>query len=773
MSYKIVVQMVDKVTKKLTSLRGDLNNLKNHDITIHAKLKADKLKEQLQGLKVPEPINLKANLDYSEIESKLKNIKNKSIDIEANFRDKKLSEKLKSIKDKTLNIYAKLKGDASSKIKAIKDKTVNIYTNLMDNASSKIQSIKGKIVDIKARFLNKEKIEKDLNSLKETALALGATLATLGLPLIRSAQFEKEFLNASKLMDSVTDEKRLKEFVLNFETTMKNDDLAKVLAGVLKTGEKDIDTIERLTKLNANLSVAFEMDVEKVSDQMTVIKNLYSLNIDEVERLAEQLNHTADNTANNVPRIMDTLARIAPNLGAMNFETANITALAGFASEMMGSAEVAGTAINGLITNIQDKLTSKNLKEFFPDMQDGLSGLKTDKMAYILKLIEKIKGLKKDTDKQKFLKNFDSESKKLLNLMIDKYEQLGKNIQVGFDLSSVGGIEKEVENMQKGLIAKFDMAKKKMDTILIKVGDSFINIFKSAIGALDPLLGKIQEFVTNNKGLVTIIGSVVIGIASLLTILILLKGTILLTTFALSGLGGALAVLFSPLALIVGFVALLAFHWTEFKNSFVAGLGSENIEMIVGWFGTLSEWVTTVKNNVFEWLGITSEKSQEVGEKLSLLEHIFTILGFVIGATIRIAIMVFTELFNIIGSIFEWVGKMWNAFTMPKWVTESIDFLGGKLGGLIGNLKEAWSYVSSIFGDDKEAEIKNKVTQFSDMNATITSKQPQFAPVPNGSNNSNVQLDLSIMKSADFEVMPIGQKGINARSNVNIKNKEN
>ncbi|MGZ8245827.1 phage tail tape measure protein, partial [Methylomagnum sp.] len=139
--------------------------------------------------------------------------------------------------------------------------------------------------------------------------------------------------------------------------------------------------LENFTRLAAKMATAFDMSAEASGEAVAKLKNNFRLGLDAVEKLGDAVNVLGNNTAAKEASIIDTLTRIGGTATQFGLAADQAAALS---SAMLGlgmESEVAGTAINALLSKLQTARVGSK------DFQEGLQqlGLSADQMAEMVR----------------------------------------------------------------------------------------------------------------------------------------------------------------------------------------------------------------------------------------------------------------------------------------------------------------------------------------------------------------------------------------------------
>lgn len=189
----------------------------------------------------------------------------------------------------------------------------------------------------------------------------GKALGTLGFaisaaaPIKAAIDFESAMADVKKVVDFDTPEgfKKLSKEILELTNTlpMTAEQLATITAtgGQLGVAEKDL---KAFTTTIAKMSVAFDMSADESADAMAKLANVYAIPINEIDKLGDAINELSNNNPAKAEQIVKVLGRIGGTAKDFGLTQNAATALSSAFISLGKPAEVAGTAINGMLTKL-------------------------------------------------------------------------------------------------------------------------------------------------------------------------------------------------------------------------------------------------------------------------------------------------------------------------------------------------------------------------------------------------------------------------------------
>ncbi len=219
-----------------------------------------------------------------------------------------------------------------------------------------------------------------LKSLAGTT-ALGVTGAISGIKATSgmvmniaepAIKFESAMADVKKVVDFKSPEgfANLSKDILNLTRTlpMTAEELAAITAsgGQLGVAEEDL---KDFTTTIAKMSVAFDMSAEDSGDAMAKLANVYKIPIKDIGNLGDAINELSNSSPAKASDIVSTLGRIGGVAKQFGLTENAAAALSNSFISLGKAPEVAGTAINGMLTKLMT--ADKGGKKF----QDALKSM--------------------------------------------------------------------------------------------------------------------------------------------------------------------------------------------------------------------------------------------------------------------------------------------------------------------------------------------------------------------------------------------------------------
>ncbi len=191
--------------------------------------------------------------------------------------------------------------------------------------------------------------------MRSEVMGVIASVGTVIMPIKVAMDFESSMAEVRKVVDFDTPQqfKQMGDDLLQMthRIPMAGRELAQIAAsgGQLGIARKDI---AGFTETVAKMSVAFDMAADQAGDSMAKLANVYKIPIAQIGRLGDAINHLSNSSPAKASDLVNTLGRVggvAKQFGLTELQTAS---LANAFISLGKTPEIAGTAINGMLTKL-------------------------------------------------------------------------------------------------------------------------------------------------------------------------------------------------------------------------------------------------------------------------------------------------------------------------------------------------------------------------------------------------------------------------------------
>ena len=464
-----------------------------------------------------------------------------------NMELKGLNNILKAVDRSTISLGDKLNANIKSGIEKYNTALQKLKVEPFQKAGFHTQMAKLK-EDLQRATKAKIRIDMDeakqkLANLKTEIVASVASVAAIAAPIKSAIDFESSMADVKKVVDFKTPDE-LKEFsnqILNMsrDIPLSVNEIASITASGGQLGIAKENLMD-FTQTAAKMGVAFDMSAKEAGDNMATLMNIFNMSVDGVRGLGDTINHLSNNSASTANKIVNAVGRIAGNAKDMGLSA---DATAGLASSFIAlgkQPEVAATAINSMLTvlNNADK-AGGDLEKAFKSI--GLSG--KELKAQILKnpqkaLTDFLHTLSKVPKEKKtgvlttiFGKNFGDD----ISLLTGAIENFDKAMALSGDNKRFGSMEAEFQSRSDTTENKIQLMKNALNELSVSFGRVFLPYIKRGVEKITEFIQKITEFVRSNEDLVKKIGFSVAAFFGFNVAMTTLKASSALLTLSLGG----------------------------------------------------------------------------------------------------------------------------------------------------------------------------------------------------------------------------------------------
>lgn len=376
----------------------------------------------------------------------------------------------------------------------------------------------------------------NISGLKEEIIATVGSMAILSKPISSAIDFESAMADVKKVVDFTGDDdvKNFSNQIIGLSRTipLSVNELAQITASGGQLGIKKENLMD-FTQTAAKMGVAFDMSAKDAGDNMATLMNIFGMGVKEVGDLGDTINHISNKSASTANKIVNTVGRIAGN--AKDFGL-SADATAGLASSFISlgkTPEVAATAINSMLTVLNNADTaSGDVAESFQkigvdgkDLKNAIMKDPQKALTQFLHTLSKIpKAQKTGILTSIFGKNFGDD----ISLVTGAIENFDKAMMLSGDKNKAGSMESEFKSRSETTANNIQQMKNAFNEISINVGSVFLPILNKVIDAIRWVSYGISGFAQTFPGLIKL----TFGAAAALTTL---KAAFLLKQIAVNG----------------------------------------------------------------------------------------------------------------------------------------------------------------------------------------------------------------------------------------------
>lgn len=352
-------------------------------------------------------------------------------------------------------------------------------------------------------------------NLKDELLQVGNLLkgAVFTLPVKLAIDFESSMADVKKVVDFESKEE-LKEFSneilkLSREIPLNAKELAQITASGGQLGIAKNELIA-YTTLVAKMGVAFDMSAEVAGESLSNLKNSLQLNINEVEKLGDTINHLSDNSASKASKIVEAISRVGGTARIFNLSADQTAALASSFISLGKAPEVAANSINALLNKLmtapqQGEKFQKALKQIGMDSKYLKVAIEKDPQKALNTFFESLEKVK-DSEKMAVLTNlFGTEYADDMALMLTSLNEYKKAQDLINDEKKQGSLDREFKNRSETTANSLILLKNAFEEIAINLGSVFLPAISGVVKGFGGFLNSVVDLMNAIPGLTSVV----------------------------------------------------------------------------------------------------------------------------------------------------------------------------------------------------------------------------------------------------------------------------
>ena len=563
--------------------------------------------------------------------------------------------------------------------------------------------------------------------LRSEAMSVIAGVGATLLPIKVAMDFESSMADVRKVVDFDTPQQfqQMQQDLLDMthRIPMAGKELAAIAAsgGQLGIARQDI---AGFTETVAKMSVAFDMSADAAGDSMAKLANVYQIPIDQIGKLGDAINHLSNSSPAKASDIVTTLGRVggvAKQFGLTEMQTAS---LANAFISLGKPPEVAGTAINGMLTKLQtaDKQGAKfqaALQAMGTSAQELKKNIAQNGEQALLDFLKQLNKLPKAKQMGTLVDLFGLEyadDVAVLAGSIDTYQKsinalkdTGKDGKPAFE----GSMDKEFAARSATTANNWQLFKNQMAHLAISIGSVMLPAVNDLLNSLKPM---VEQFIRFAQAHPDLIKNVYLAIAAFAGF----KAGSLVARYGLSLIGSAI---FGTAGKFLSFSTTLlrlrsALQLLRFGRGIAAfrllGLSARQARAVLSAFSRIGSglgWVLRGFATLGSYIPILMQGFARLGAFL-----LANPIGIALGLLATAAYLLYTRWDGVVGGakllwqgLSSTVGAVANAITgffANAWANVQSAFNGGLSGILalianwspLGVFYQAFAAVMSWFG---------------------------------------------------------------------------
>lgn len=353
-----------------------------------------------------------------------------------------------------------------------------------------------------------------------------ASVGTVIIPIKVAMDFESSMADVRKVVDFDTPQqfKQMGDDLLQMthRIPMAGRELAQIAAsgGQLGIARKDI---AGFTETVAKMSVAFDMAADQAGDSMAKLANVYKIPIAQIGRLGDAINHLSNSSPAKASDLVNTLGRVggvAKQFGLTELQTAS---LANAFISLGKTPEIAGTAINGMLTKLstadrQGGKFQRTLKNMGISAQELKANIAKNGEQALVDFLKQLNKLPKADQMGALVDLFGLEYADDVAVLAGNIEAYEKSIRALKETGSdgkplfAGSMDKEFAARSATTANNVQLLKNQLMHLAISIGSVMLPAVNSLVAGLKPW---VDYFIRLSEAHPELVKNIYLGIAAL------------------------------------------------------------------------------------------------------------------------------------------------------------------------------------------------------------------------------------------------------------------
>ena len=366
-------------------------------------------------------------------------------------------------------------------------------------------------------------------AIKDEFWGAAGAVAGVAFPVKLAVEFESAMADVKKVVDFDTPKqfKEMEQDILRLTRTipMAGTELAKITAsgGQLGVARKDLP---KFTETIAKMSVAFNMAADQAGDSMAKLANVYQIPIDQIGKLGDAVNHLSNSSPAKAGDIINTLGRVggvAKQFGLTEIQT---TSLSNAFISLGKTPEIAGTAINGMLTKLmtadkQGAKFQKALKNMGMESKDLKKAIKENGEQALMDFLKQVGKLPKENQMGALVDLFGLEYADDVAVLVSGLETYKKSINELKKTSKdgkpafIGSMDKEFAARSATTANNWQIFKNSLTEIGITAGSVLLPALNQLMTTIRPIINSFADWASKNPEVVSALVHLAAGFAAL------------------------------------------------------------------------------------------------------------------------------------------------------------------------------------------------------------------------------------------------------------------
>ncbi len=452
----------------------------------------------------------------------------------------------------------------------IKDKLTptlrKINRNIVDQNKSLTvtESLWARMVNIQARYnralrnskKNAAQLKGELKDSVGQLLGIGATIASIALPVKDAMSFETAMAGVAKAANLTKGTKQFNDMRQTIRDMAKEiprtqEEIASMFEAGARLGIAQPD-LPDFAKLTAKTAVAFDMMADQAGDSLASISAKMGIPIARIGDMMDAVNQLENTTSAKGTEMIDIIGRIAGVAKSVNLSPEQTAGLAAFANQITVSPELAASGLNMMIAQMQK----------IPALHKKLLASPKQAVGDMLKELSKLDKIKRFNVIQKI---FGAEAGRFVNTAVESLDVYNKTMgQVADKSKFAGSMNQEFQTQLQTTAQQAQIARNGLNDMMISLGDTMLPIVYKGALLFQKITFAVSSFVQATGPLVPMIAAFAASMVTLNAVMI--AGKIAMLAFNVVMAANPIGLVISAIAALVAGVVYCYNEFDKFRE---------------------------------------------------------------------------------------------------------------------------------------------------------------------------------------------------------------
>lgn len=501
--------------------------------------------------------------------------------------------------------------------------------------------------------------------------------ATAVIPVKLAMDFESAMSGVRKVVDFDTPQQfqEMQSDILALTRTipLSAKELAQITAsgGQLGVARQDLMSF---TETIAKMSVAFDMSAEEAGSSMAQLANVFQMPMSKIGELGDAINHLSNANPARANQIVQVLGRAGSVGKDFGLNPNQMAALSTAFISLGRSPEVAGTAINGMLTRLttadkQGRRFQNALKGMGLSAQQLKRDIAQNGEQALMNFLTAVERLPKEQRTGALVDLFGLEYADDVAALVgglDTYRQAVdalKETNASGSPKFIGSMGREFDAVSQTTTANWQKLKSGLVELAIVAGSTLLPVINDLFDGLRPMIYALTDWASANPQIIRGIIGFVAGLA-------LFKVALLSSAFAIN-------ILLSGLLFFPAGIAKVSSTWLMAALKFKSGSGVifQVVQAIKSGWGLM----TRVGGTLIRFLPMLGQAFMALGRFL-----LMTPIGLALGLMAAAAYLLYTRWDGVVGG----AKLLWQDLSA---------FVGSIANAITGFFSNAWAQIQAAF----------------------------------------------------------------------------